>query len=63
MIAPLLGRRSCPAALPEEEAQGNHIAWKGATGIAESRHGAELDILIARNVRNRARSTWEWYNV
>lgn len=28
MIAPLLGSRSCPAALPEEEAQGNRVAWE-----------------------------------
>lgn len=49
MMTPLLGSRSCPAALPDEEAHDNNVAWKASTSIAEGHRGAGIDILIVRN--------------
>jgi hypothetical protein len=57
VIAQLLGNVSCPAALPDEEARENNIAWKANLSVVKRRRGAEVDILIARNAQTQARLT------
>jgi hypothetical protein len=57
VIAQLLGNVSCPAALPDEEARENNIAWKVNLSVVKRRRGAEVDILIARNAQIQARLT------
>jgi hypothetical protein len=57
VIAQSLGDVSYPAALPDEEAWENNIAWKAKLTVAKRRRGAEVDILVARNAQIQARRT------
>lgn len=59
VIARSLGNVSCLAALPDEEAHENNIAWKANSSIDKRRRRAEVDILIARNAQIQARTTLE----